>query len=793
MLLRRISRASTHKLLAVFTALAVAGLPATLLAATTNVGDYSALTNSIANGVDGDTIVLTNNITVSAEVVISAQGLTIEGNNYSISVPVPGLSDLGITNANPSAFRVFNISASGKTNTLQNLVIKGGATSSGGAGILNGNVSTLVLQRVTITQSSGGSSWAGGGLYNNNSAAVFMSDCNISRNAARYGGGFLNGAGCTMYLERCTFSENRSLSFNGGGGAGQNNGTFYANNCTFANNKSTELGGAFNNRPAAIADFVNCTFVGNIAYGTLQGGAIANNSGTVTLLNSLFAYNYRNNGGTYVLDDINNYYGTAPVAYYCVFQSTTNQLGASSLGTSLYPGNASGSDDSLFCGGAAAKVLGPDGTEVGSGTIYQPFLAKAGSLLTPTAVLQPGSFAFGKGVRTGFSSATASPVVGYYNGSSWVTLSGSSPASYEITTDQNGTSRGTALTVGAVNSTATSLFMLKVNASANGSVSGGTIYGDNYPSGTTVTLTAFPAAGYKFSEWDYVLGGSGVASTANPFAVTLTANVTLLPVFTVFTGFTISYSGNGFTDGSVPAQQVVDSGGSTNISGPDTMVKTGYAFSGWNTRSDGNGLNYAANDTYSGPTNLNLYAKWAINNPPVANADTAGTRQGKSINLSAAKLLANDTDAEGYTLTLTGVSAASTQGGTVSLNGGIITYAPAGGFEGADTFTYTVSDGRGATTIGTVTVTVQSSDAASLNIVYGPVVVGANFVIRFAGIPGYTYTIESTDSITPATWVKKQNLTAPAEPGSFGVGVFEFSESTGGATSRFFRTVWPAY
>ncbi len=370
-------------------------------AALTSVGDYAALVSAISASASGDTIAITNNITVSAEISINAKELTIEGNNYSIFVPVPGLDDSGVLNASPSTFRVFNVSAGGLTNTLRNMIVKGGRPSATGGGILNTS-GTLILEGVTIAQSGGGSFYGGGGVVNS-SGTLFLRECNISRNAARYGGGFLNtGSGAKMFIERCTFSENRSIASNGGGGAGENNQSLYANNSTFANNKSTELGGAINNTSSGVAYFVNCTFVGNIAYGTYQGGAIANNNGLVTLVNSLFAYNYRNNGGTYVLDDINTYNGTKPTAYSCIFQSTTNQLNVNSVGTSLYPGNASGSDDSLFCAGATAKVLGPDGTEVGSGTIYQPFLAKVGSSPTPTVVLQTNSYAFGKGVHTAF-------------------------------------------------------------------------------------------------------------------------------------------------------------------------------------------------------------------------------------------------------------------------------------------------------------------------------------------------------------------------------------------------------
>lgn len=590
--------------------------------ATTSLGDYVTLTNVIAHAATGDTVNLTNNITAGGEVDINSKGLTIEGNNYSISVPVPGLNASGVVNSSPSAFRVFSINATGVTNRLQDLTIMGGTPAGAGGGVWM-QAGTLVLQSVTLSQ-SGGANYGGGGL-DNSGGTVFMRDCNISRNAAEYGGGFLNsGTGAQLFLERCTFSENRSLSSSGGGGAGQNNNTLYANNCTFANNESTELGGAINNRPNAVADFVGCTFVGNVAYNpSFMGGAICNNGGYATLVNSLFAYNYHYNGASFDLNDLNNYTGagaSAPVAFYSVFHSTMTVLASSSIGNSLYTGNGSGSDNSLFCGGASALVLGPSGSPVGTATVFQPLLAKVGSSQTPTAVLMPGSFAVGKGARAAFSSAPATPVVGYYSGSSWVAVSGTNQANYEVTTDQNGTARGTALTVGAVNSTATGLCMLKVNAATNGTVSGGTIYGDNYPAGTIVTLTAIPAAGYAFSAWNYILGGTGVASTANPYAITLTTNVTLLPIFAAYTGFTITYADNGATGGTVPGQQVVAAGGNATISGSGTMVLSGYRFAAWNTRSDGNGMDYAPGTVYSGPTNLSLYARWSVIPAPTITA-----------------------------------------------------------------------------------------------------------------------------------------------------------------------------
>jgi len=602
----------------------IAGLhPLLGQAATVNVGSYAALTGAIATSANGDTINLTNNITTAAEIAISGKGLTIEGNGYSISVPVPGLDASGVLNTNASSFRVFNISATGRTNTLHNVILMGGAPLSSG-GAINNSGGILVLRNVTVTQ-SGGPNHAGGGIYNTG-ATAYLYDCNITRNAALASGGFLNMDGGTMFLERCTFSENRSTSSGGGGGGGENNNaTLYANNCTFANNKSTQLGGGLNSY-LGTSYIVNCTFVGNIAYGSASGGGIAVTGGSATLVNSLFAYNYWNNSGTYQLNDVTG----APVAYYSVFQSTTSQLSLSSVGTILYTGNSSGSDDSLFSGGASALVLGPTGTPVGSGTIYQPFLLKVGTLQTPTALLKSGSFDLGTGARAAYSSAPSTPVVGYYNGSSWVAISGSSVSNYEVTTDQNSVTRTLTNAAGAVVSTSAGLCMLKVNAATNGTVSGATIYGDNYPAGSTVTLTAIPASGYQFTEWDYVLGGSGVASVANPFAITLTTNVTLQPVFTAYTGFTVSYSGNGATDGTVPAAQVVGVGGSTNIAGPGSMVRSGYTFSTWNDRADGNGTDYATNSVYSGPGNLSLYAKWAMA-PMVTVSVAANPANGGSI------------------------------------------------------------------------------------------------------------------------------------------------------------------
>jgi hypothetical protein len=177
-----------------------------------------------------------------------------------------------------------------------------------------------------------------------------------------------------------------------------------------------------------------------------------------------------------------------------------------------------------------------------------------------------------------------------------------------------------------------------------------------------------------------------------------------------------------------------------------------------------------------------------VNRAPLAANPGLGTRTNVPVTFSAHKLAA---DPDEDTITF-GVSASSTAGGSVSLLNGAITYTPPAGFAGTDTFTYTADDGRGGTTNGTVTVAVRNAITVSLNIVSGPVVTNGNFVIRFAAIPGRTYTIEWSENAT-GPWAKADNRTAPTSNLGFGVGVFEFSEATGGEASRFYRTVYPAY
>ena len=113
------------------------------------------------------------------------------------------------------------------------------------------------------------------------------------------------------------------------------------------------------------------------------------------------------------------------------------------------------------------------------------------------------------------------------------------------------------------------------------------------------------------------------------------------------------------------------------------------------TVSDGNG------GTDTGTVNVTVNGPPA-NHPPVAVDDSATTAFNTPVTID---VLANDTDADGDTLSIDSVTTPAH--GTAVVNNGKVDYSPADSYSGSDTFYYTVSDGNGGTDTGTVTVTVS--------------------------------------------------------------------------------------
>lgn len=94
------------------------------------------------------------------------------------------------------------------------------------------------------------------------------------------------------------------------------------------------------------------------------------------------------------------------------------------------------------------------------------------------------------------------------------------------------------------------------------------------------------------------------------------------------------------------------------------------------------------------------------NRAPAAVNDSFTAEQGTAVTISTAQLLSNDTDPDNDLLTVTGST--NPANGTLVNNGNnTFTYTSNATFSGADSFTYTVSDGKGGTATGTVNLTVN--------------------------------------------------------------------------------------
>lgn len=182
---------------------------------------------------------------------------------------------------------------------------------------------------------------------------------------------------------------------------------------------------------------------------------------------------------------------------------------------------------------------------------------------------------------------------------------------------------------------------------------------------------------------------------------------------------------------------------------------------------------------------LATQGKLLVHANPVPGAVAASVPRGGTASLGVAKLLGKATGEPGETLSIVGVTSPTPGGGNATLSGGNITYtAPTSGT--SDTISYTLSDGRGGLATGTVTVTLTSPDAPSLNVVAPPSLVNNEFKVTFAGIPGLTYTVEDSTVSPAGPWNFLTNLTAGPN------GLFQLVVTNDPpAEQRYFRTTSP--
>jgi uncharacterized repeat protein (TIGR02543 family) len=146
-----------------------------------------------------------------------------------------------------------------------------------------------------------------------------------------------------------------------------------------------------------------------------------------------------------------------------------------------------------------------------------------------------------------------------------------------------------------------------------------------YFQGSTVTVKGntgnLARAGFAFAGWDTTLDSAGATFSGGESLLMPNSNVTFYAKWTKNLAYTLTYSGNGNTAGTAPTDaNAYEQGTDVTVkANTGSLAKTGYTLGGWNTKSDGGGVNYSAGTPLTmGNTNDTLFAKWLLNIPTIA-------------------------------------------------------------------------------------------------------------------------------------------------------------------------------
>jgi len=142
----------------------------------------------------------------------------------------------------------------------------------------------------------------------------------------------------------------------------------------------------------------------------------------------------------------------------------------------------------------------------------------------------------------------------------------------------------------------------------------------------------------------------------------------------------------------------------------------------------------------------NLNPQQVVNIPPNKGTHALGAVLNTPVSFTAAQLAGMDKDADKDPLTVIGVSAAGTNGGTVVMAGGTITYTPPPNYVGSDSFGYTITDPFGGITNCTLNVTIPLGTTTSIINHVARQPGGSQELLAF-GRPGKTYMIQASSDL----------------------------------------------
>jgi len=157
-----------------------------------------------------------------------------------------------------------------------------------------------------------------------------------------------------------------------------------------------------------------------------------------------------------------------------------------------------------------------------------------------------------------------------------------------------------------------------VTYDGNGNTDGSVPIDKNvYLEGHTVTVLGntgnLVKKGHIFTGWNTAADGSGSTYFKDQTFTIETTHITLYAVWSI-NSFLLIYDGNGSDGGNVPSVPVsYEYGDTVTVADEGTLTRAGYAFTGWNTASDGSGTDRKPGSAFAmGAGIVTLYAQWEI-------------------------------------------------------------------------------------------------------------------------------------------------------------------------------------
>ncbi|CAN7756162.1 DUF4082 domain-containing protein [Rhizobium leguminosarum] len=297
---------------------------------------------------------------------------------------------------------------------------------------------------------------------------------------------------------------------------------------------------------------------------------------------------------------------------------------------------------------------------------------------------------------------------------------GAASFSYSIADGYGGTASATvSLTVGTppVGGTTSSLFTgadtsgvtaandansvelgVKFIASASGQITGLTYYRSAQDTGTHVG-SLWTASGQVLARATFInetASGWQTVSFTQPINVTAGATYVASYHSNGFYSATANYFTTDHTNGALTAPSSAASGGNGLYAyGSGSLFPTASY----------NASNYWVDVLYQQGGAQNAV-------PVAANDSGLSTNTGTPITIQASVLLANDTDADGDPLVITGVSGAVNGSVAYDAQAQTVTFTPTAGYSGPASFSYAIADGKGGTASAQVALTINGGQTA---------------------------------------------------------------------------------